>query len=118
MSVTSSPVTNGVAPSVNGVVKRGKRTLRRSKIPRLKKWTFVLVAWVDALTEPGQQNSEDDFPCPLRHSIGHFIKHQHGAFTIAMEDDRTANLGLSDCQTVTSLPVGMIRSVTVLVPKE
>jgi len=117
--VASSSLAERVAEAVSAADAggRGKRTIRRAKIPKLKKWTPIIVTWADAATEYGPANSDNDFPCPIRRSIGHFIRRDGEKVTIAMEDDRGANLGESDCQTVTSIPEGMIRSVTILVEK-
>lgn len=99
--------------SVPSAAKRGRRTIR---LPR-KKWTYVLITWHDAITDHDPADSNDDFDLPVRKTIAHFLKRTKEAAVVCMEDDRGAKLE-GDCQTVTSIPLGMICDVTVLVPKE
>lgn len=72
---------------------------------------------MDAASFVGAQHSENDFSCPIRHSIGHFIKRSKNEITIAMEDDREVDEA-SDCDSVTSVPLSMIRGIQVLTAKE
>lgn len=85
---------------------------------RLKKWTLCIVEWEDAVThyEPG--NSADKFPTAIRRTCGFLIRRDAKAITVAMEDDRSADTGNDDCQTVTSIPAAMVRSVTPAVEGE
>jgi hypothetical protein len=90
---------------------------RRVRIARLKKWTPIIVTWLDAATYHEAAHSEDDFECWIRKSIGYFIKRTPEAITIAMEDDREHGKdNENDCQTVTSIPISMVGAVTVLTP--
>lgn len=92
---------------------------RKIRIPRLKKWTIVRVEWLDAVLHEGPQNSDEtEFALARRISVGHLIKHTKDALTIAMEDDRADPGDASDCDNASSIPLGMISSVTILVPKE
>jgi hypothetical protein len=119
-SALSSPEISADVKSASAAATNGARTTRRKakrgRIPRLKRWTAIMVSWLDAVTENGPQNSDSEFQCPTRHSIGHFIKRNGESITIAMEDDRGVDES-SDCDTVTSIPLGMVRKVTVLVPR-
>jgi hypothetical protein len=90
---------------------------KKPRIPRLKKWTPIIVTWIDAVSLEGPQHSDTSFECVTRHSIGHFLKRSAEIITIAMEDDRSVDEA-SDCDSVTSIPLGMIRKITVLVPKQ
>lgn len=94
------------------------RKTRRPRIPRLKKWAYVVVEWIDAVTYREESHSDDDFDVARRRSIGHFVKRTKEALSVAMEDDRLHKDPDHDCQTVTTIPLGMIKEVTVLVPKE
>ena len=99
----------------------GKTTSRkpaRKRIPRLKAWTPVIVTWVDAVTTYDPVHSTDNFAMPIRRSIGHFLKRTRDSISIAMEDDREHKNSDSDCQTVTSIPIALVRKVVVLAPKE
>jgi hypothetical protein len=89
---------------------------KRSKIPRLKRWDYVRVSWLDAVKFEGDQHSRTDFQCATRHSIGHFIKRSKHAITIAMEDDRGID-DTSDCDNVTSIPIGMVLKTVILIEK-
>ena len=77
----------------------------------------MLVEWLDAVTHEEPWNSNNTPPIPIRRSIGHFLRRTPDAIVIAMEDDRLCDDRDSDCQTVTSIVLGMIRAVTVLIPK-
>ena len=103
-----------VEPGGSTTIKR----VRKARIPRLKKWAFVLVTWADAVSYRDEAHSDDAFPIAVRKSVGHFIKRTPEAISIAMEDDREHDGDVHDCQTVTSIPLGMIRKVTILVPVE
>jgi hypothetical protein len=95
-----------------------RRPPKKPRIPKLKKWTLVLVTWLDAVSfEDPQHSDDDDFSCPTRNSVGHFIRRTQEAITLAMEDDRGLD-STSDCDSVTSIPVGMIRKVAILVEKQ
>lgn len=96
---------------------RKPRNGKRPRIPRMKKWTIVLVEWLDAVKELEMTDSEADFKCVIRRSVGHFLKKNGEIITIAMEDDRDAKDEGSDCDNITSIPLGMVKQVTVLVPK-
>lgn len=94
------------------------RKRKRVRIPRLQKWTPVIVTWIDAVTFEEQRDSnKHDFSCPVRKSIGFFIKRTVTEFTIAMEDDREGEIEGADCQTVTSIPFGMLKEVVKLKPE-
>jgi hypothetical protein len=93
-----------------------RRQSKRKGIPRLKKWDVVRIEWIDAVSLEGAQSSDSEFKCPRRHSVGHFIRRSKEAITIAMEDDRDVD-DASDCDSVTSLPLVMIKKVTILTPQ-
>ena len=84
---------------------------------RLKRWEPIVITWTDATTlyEPAQSD-RDDFSPSIRKTIGFFIKRDSTSITVAMEDDRTADFGDADCQTVTTIPKQMVRSVMPLIP--
>ena len=92
-----------------------RRQSRRKGIPRLKKWQVVLITWTDAVSLDGAQDSNTEFKCVTRHSAGHFIRRSKEAITIAMEDDRGVDES-SDCDSVTVLPLSMVKKVTILTP--
>lgn len=93
-----------------------RRPRKKLGIPRLKKWDVVRIEWIDAVSLEGAQSSDSEFKCPRRHSVGHFIRRSKEAITIAMEDDRDVD-DASDCDSVTSLPLVMIKKVTILTPQ-
>lgn len=77
----------------------------------MKKWTPVVVTWVDAVTEHEPADSvKDDFPLAVRKSIGFFLRRTSDGITICMEDDREAGTA-GDCQTITTIPKGMLKNV-------
>lgn len=81
---------------------------------KIKKWTPCIVSWKDAVTVHEPANSEDAFPVAIRNSIGFLIRKNTEGVTIAMEDDRAAEFGEHDCQTVTTIPSKMVITVTAL----
>lgn len=83
---------------------------------RLKKWTPIVVTWVDAVTVREEMHSDqlDDAKPILRRSIGFLLQQNRQEVVICMEDDRLKNDGTNDCQTVTGIPRGMVRAVTPL----
>jgi hypothetical protein len=124
MSETSAPSSGATqtSPIVNGVVvvepfppTTVRRQSKRKGIPRLKKWQVVLITWTDAVSLDGAQDSNTEFKCVTRHSAGHFIRRSKEAITIAMEDDRSVDES-SDCDSVTVLPLSMVKKVTILTP--
>jgi hypothetical protein len=95
---------------------KARKRKRSPIIPRLKKWTPVLVEWHDAVLHEGPQNSDSEFRIAIRYSVGHFVKRSDTGFTIAMEDDRNDEGDASDCDNASTIALGMIRAVTVLAP--
>ena len=82
---------------------------------RAKKWQPVIVDWKDAVTIHEHSNSDDASDPATRRTIGFLIRRSRDAITIAMEDDRSADLGDdNDCQIKTTIPLGMVHSFTVL----
>ena len=127
MSETPAASISGKQPTpiVNGVVVvepfppttvRRHRPRKGVKIPRLKRWMVVRVTWLDAVSFDGAQNSDTEFKCPTRHSVGHFIRRSKEAITIAMEDDRDVDEA-SDCDSVTAIPILMVKQVQILTPQ-
>jgi hypothetical protein len=106
-----------VEPGSSTATRRRSPRKRKAKIPRLKRWDCVLVEWLDAVTHEEPWHSNNTPPIPIRRSIGHFLRRTPDAIVIAMEDDRLCVDLDSDCQTVTSIVLGMVRAVTVLIPK-
>lgn len=95
--------------------KRAKRT----GIPKLRKWSIVLIEWLDAVSFDGGMHSETSrFELPTRKSVGHFIRRSKEGLVLAMEDDRGVSGDASDCDSVTAIPLGLIRKVTVYVPRD
>ena len=99
-----------------GLPGRNTPRKRKVKIPRLRKWEVVMVEWLDAVLHEGGQRSSNVFPCAIRRSIGHFIQRSPEAITIAMEDDSQDAEDASDCDNVTTIPLGMVRSITKYIP--
>ena len=124
MSETSASSSSEIppTPTVAEMVAAGafppttvRRRSKRKGIPKLKKWQVILVSWLDAVSFVGGQDSEANFKCPTRHSVGHFIRRTPEAITIAMEDDRDLDEA-SDCDSVTSIPIAIIKQVKILTP--
>lgn len=78
--------------------------------PRLPKWTPVVVTWVDAVTNYENAHSEDGQEPVKRRTVGFLLKKNRTGVTVAMEDDRDADLD-TDCQTVTTIPIKMVVKV-------
>jgi len=113
MPVTTASDAAQPGSSITAKSRRG----RNGRVPRLKRWDIILVRWLDAVSFEGGQSSSSDFKCPTRHSVGHFIKRTPESITIAMEDDRDL-ADASDCDSVTTIPLAMVKKVTLYVPKE
>lgn len=82
----------------------------------MRKWEPCVVTWRDAVTV-SSSSSCDNFEPVTRRSIGFFIRRNAESITIAGEDDRKASLGGSDCDSVTTIPSGMIVAVDALIEK-
>lgn len=79
----------------------------------MRKWDPCIIVWRDAVTVYSPSNSKSDFSLAERRTIGFLIRRTPDSVTIAMEDDRSSHDD-DDCQTVTSIPTGMIIAVVPL----
>lgn len=75
-----------------------------------RKWSVVRVKWIDATSFYDASDSSENHPLATRYTVGHLIRWNAKQITLAMEDDRKTALG-TDCQTVTSIPLGMVERV-------
>ena len=117
-------------PTAKGAKGRGSRTTGKSrngsKTPKaiqaesLEVWTPVLVEWEDAYLLDGKERSLDSSqlakhtdPC-IRRICGFLISAGPDRVVTAMDDDRGAKKGDDDCDYVSVIPVGMIKSITPL----
>lgn len=97
-------------------VRRGQRPGSVALPDRLRKFQPVVVTWEDARSVYDHSDSDEiaeEFeakPC-IRRSIGFAIGYSRTRIVLAMEDDRGASLP-TDCQTITTIPRGMIVDIT------
>lgn len=85
-----------------------------------KKFDAVIVLWEDAMTQHGPCNSKHyvrEYEPVMRKSIGFLIAKNDRHVHITATDDRMSHM-LDDSDDVTTIPIGMVHSVTLLVPAQ
>jgi hypothetical protein len=83
-------------------------------------WDVVAVSWIDAVTRHGAHNAKQyvkEYKPVLRRSIGYFIAKSGGHIHISATDDRPSK-EYDNVDEVTSIPMGMVVEVTLLVPQQ
>ena len=86
----------------------------------LKKWDAVTVVWEDAVTRHGASNSKryvKEYRPIIRKSIGYLIEKNSRHVHISATDDRPSK-EYDDVDEVTTIPMGMVIEVILLVPQE
>ena|SRR5271163_2410658 len=86
----------------------------------MKKWDVVSILWEDAVTRHGAHNGKHyvkDYEPVLRRSVGYLLAKNERHIHVSSTDDRLSR-EYDDSDEVTSIPMSMVRQVTVLVPVE
>lgn len=86
----------------------------------LKKWSPVVVEWEDAFSTFGSNYSKAyvKFYKPvIRRSIGFLLEKNSRYVHITATDDRAIK-DHEDCDDILTVPIAMVRSVTLLVPEQ
>jgi hypothetical protein len=86
----------------------------------LKKWDVIAVLWEDAMTQHGPCNAQNyvkEYEPVLRRSVGYLIAKNDRHIHVTATDDRLSEMS-DDADEMTTIPMGMVRQVTLLVPAE
>ncbi len=86
----------------------------------IKKWQAVSILWEDAITFHGAFSSRDyvkNYEPVMRITIGFLIGKSERHIHVSSTDDRRS-MEHCDSDEITTIPMSMVKSVTVLVPQE
>jgi hypothetical protein len=87
---------------------------------KLQAWDAVIVLWEDAFSQYGPCNAKNyvkEYEPVMRKSIGFLIAKNDRHVHITATDDRMSHL-LDNADDMTTIPMKMVHSITLLVPQE